>query len=132
MITYHFPSLFLIIGIGSAAMLPKFPKLDTDAALYKFSMYTLSVELNRLFASLEGINTTGMLSRLESVNFGAKSNCEPLESMRSFKYKFSTDLALSALLGPVLLKSNFSFASSVTAGVGGITEKLELYWIWPV
>lgn len=73
--TYHFPSLFFIIGNGSTTTLPKLPKLDTEAALNKFSKYTLSLELN-LLSVLEslGINTTGILSRLESVNFGRNSN----------------------------------------------------------
>lgn len=85
-----------MIGMGSAAMLPKFPKLDTEAALYKFSRYTLSVELNLLSVlPSSGIKTTGILNLLESVNFGTKRKSDAFRAFSAgWMYKFSTDLAL--------------------------------------
>lgn len=124
--TYHFPSLFFIMGIGSATILPKLPKLETEAALYKFSLYTWSEESNLLsvFPSA-GIKTTGMLNRLESPNFDTNSNSGPfcIFSSRLGRYKFSADLVLSdmSILRPFFGKSKFSLLSSFTAGVGGIT-----------
>lgn len=111
-----------MMGIGSTAIFPKFPKLDTDAALYKFSIYTLSWELNLLLTLSLGIKTTGILSLLESGIFGMNNRPDSLwQSVQFFVYRFWTDL-VSCLVILLFMKSNLSAS---IAGVGGITVTIS-------